>query len=48
MSNLDSILKSRDTPEGRQYGQRIGQIVQSDDEQKRQYYIDKLKNAGNK
>ena len=35
-------------PEGRQYGQRIGQIVQSDDEQKRQYYIDKLKNAGNK
>lgn len=35
-------------PDGRQYGQRIGQIIQSDDEQKRQRYIDKLKNAGKK
>ena len=35
-------------PEARQYGQRIGQIVQSDDEQKRQRYIEKLKNAGKK
>lgn len=35
-------------PETRQYGQRIGQIVQSDDEQKRQRYIEKLKNAGKK
>ncbi len=35
-------------PDGRQYGQRIGQIIQSDDEQKRQRYIDKLKKAGKK
>ena len=35
-------------PDGRQYGQRIGQIIQSDDDQKRQRYIDKLKNAGKK
>ncbi len=35
-------------PNGRQYGQRIGQIIQSDDDQKRQRYIDKLKNAGKK
>ena len=35
-------------PNGRQYGQRIGQIIQSDDEAKRQRYIDKLKNAGKK
>lgn len=35
-------------PSTRQYGQHIGQIVQSDDEQKRQYFIDKLQNAGNK
>lgn len=35
-------------PDGRQYGQRIGQIIQSDDEAKRQRYIDKLKNAGKK
>lgn len=34
--------------DGRQYGQRIGQIIQSDDEAKRQRYIDKLKNAGKK
>ena len=35
-------------PDGRQYGQRIGQIIQSDGDQKRQRYIDKLKNAGKK
>ena len=35
-------------PNGRQYGQRIGQIIQSDDDAKRQRYIDKLKNAGKK
>lgn len=35
-------------PNGRQYGQRIGQIIQSDDDRKRQRYIDKLKNAGKK
>lgn len=35
-------------PDGRQYGQRIGQIIHSDDEQKRQRYIDNLKNAGKK
>ncbi len=35
-------------PDGRQYGQRIGQIIQSDDEQKRQRYIEKLKKAGKK
>lgn len=35
-------------PDGRKYGQRIGQIIQSDDEAKRQRYIDKLKNAGKK
>ena len=35
-------------PNGRQYGQRIGQIIHSDDEQKRQRYIDKLRNAGKK
>ena len=35
-------------PNGRQYGQRIGQIIQSDDEAKRQRYIEKLKHAGKK
>ena len=35
-------------PDSRQYGQRIGQIIQSDDEQKRQRYIEKLKKAGKK
>ena len=35
-------------PNGRQYGQRIGQIIQSDDEVKRQRYIEKLKHAGKK
>lgn len=35
------------TPQcGRQYGQRIGQIMQSKDEQRRQHYIDKLRDAG--
>ena len=35
-------------PNGRQYGQRIGQIIQSDDEAKRQRYIERLKQAGKK
>ena len=35
-------------PNGRQYGQRIGQIIQSDDEAKRQRYIERLKHAGKK
>ncbi len=35
-------------PNGRQYGQRIGQIIQSDDEAKRQRYIERLRNAGKK
>ncbi|MCH5332106.1 MAG: hypothetical protein J1E33_06865 [Alistipes sp.] len=33
-------------PDGRQYGQRIGQILQTEDENKRQRCIDRLKNAG--
>jgi hypothetical protein len=39
---------SRGQPPGRAHGQRIGQIIQSDDEQKRQRYIEKLKKAGKK
>lgn len=35
-------------PNGRQYGQRIGQIIQSEDEAKRQRYIERLKQAGKK
>ena len=38
----------RGQPIGRQYGQRVGQIIQSEDEQKRQRYIERLKNAGKK
>lgn len=30
----------------RQYGQRIGQIMQRKDAQRRQHYIDKLRDAG--
>ncbi len=33
-------------PQARQYGQRIGQIMQSADEQRRQHFIDKLRGAG--
>ena len=38
----------RGQPLGRQHGQRVGQIIQSDDEQKRQRYIERLRNAGKK
>ena len=38
----------RGQPIGRQHGQRVGQIIQSEDEQKRQRYIERLKNAGKK
>ena len=38
----------RGQPPGRQHGQRVGQIIQSDDEQKRQRYIERLRNAGKK
>lgn len=38
----------RGQPPGRAHGQRVGQIIQSEDEQKRQRYIERLKNAGKK
>ena len=39
---------SRGQPPGRAHGQRIGQIIQSEDEEKRQRFIERLKNAGKK
>ena len=39
---------SRGQPPGRAHGQRVGQIIQSTDEDKRQRFIDRLKNAGKK
>ena len=39
---------SRGQPQGRAHGQRIGQIIQSEDEEKRQRFIERLKNAGKK
>lgn len=38
----------RGQPPGRAHGQRVGQIIQSEDEQKRQRYIERLRNAGKK
>ena len=39
---------SRGQPPGRAHGQRLGQIIQSEDEEKRQRFIERLKNAGKK
>ena len=39
---------SRGQPPGRAHGQRVGQIIQSEDEEKRQRFIERLKNAGKK
>ena len=53
-NNWAGLFALKDTPPprgqpiGRQHGQRVGQIIQSEDEQKRQRYIERLKNAGKK
>lgn len=52
-NNWAGLFALKDSPPprgqpGRQHGQRVGQIIQSEDEQKRQRFIERLKNAGKK
>ena len=52
-NNWAGLFALKDSPPprgqpGRQHGQRVGQIIQSEDEAKRQRYIERLRNAGKK